>query len=352
MVVKLDRLAPSVGHASDIMERSVAQGWSLVMLDIALDTTTPNGEALANMMATFVQLERRLIGERTKAALAAKKAQGARLGRPRMVSTVLTRRVVSMRQQSVGFGEIARELTAAGELSPAGRPTSQPSTVRRIYNVAAAGAAGWRGNERTYTKGPESKPIGSATAIAMSGSRTRYTPAPRGTCCRATGQRSTAPATTSTSRARSALRRCPSPTTNSNISRTRHGIHPRTRDNPTKEWEAGQAVRGRLDRACPRRVRPANSGQPGETEGPEEDERSPGELPPTREFAEARRDELNAARHTVGTASLSEARKAGDLPFGYYAQAWLDSMRVKVAQGRLKQRTLDDYEKRYCADMR
>lgn len=141
MVVKLDRLARSVGHASDIMERSVAQGWSLVMLDIALDTTTPNGEALANMMATFAQLERRLIGERTKAALAAKKAQGTRLGRPRMVSTVLTRRIVTMRQQGVSFGEIARELTAAGELSPAGRPTWQPSTVRRIYNAVEAGAA-------------------------------------------------------------------------------------------------------------------------------------------------------------------------------------------------------------------
>ncbi|WP_353961356.1 hypothetical protein [Antrihabitans cavernicola] len=65
----------------------------------------------------------------------------------------------------------------------------------------------------------------------------------------------------------------------------------------------------------------------------------------TREDAEARRDELNAARHTTGTATLADQRKAGDLPYGYYAQAWLDSMEVKVAQGRLKRRTLDDYER-------
>lgn len=65
----------------------------------------------------------------------------------------------------------------------------------------------------------------------------------------------------------------------------------------------------------------------------------------TREDAEARRDELNAAKHTGQTSALAEQRKAGDLPFGYYAQAWIESQQVKVAQGRLKQRTLDDYEK-------
>lgn len=65
----------------------------------------------------------------------------------------------------------------------------------------------------------------------------------------------------------------------------------------------------------------------------------------TREDAEARRDELNAAKHTGQTSALAEQKKAGDLPFGYYAQAWIESQQVKVAQGRLKQRTLEDYEK-------
>jgi integrase len=65
-----------------------------------------------------------------------------------------------------------------------------------------------------------------------------------------------------------------------------------------------------------------------------------------REDAEARRDELNAARHTTGTIRLAEQRKAGDLPFGHYARAWLDSQRVKVASGKLKADTVDGYEKR------
>jgi DNA invertase Pin-like site-specific DNA recombinase len=132
VVAKLDRLARSVGHASDIMDRAQAQGWNLVMLDLGIDLTTPSGEAMANMMATFAQLERRLIGERTKAALAAKKAQGVSLGRPRMVSGAVARRIVSMRGQGLSYGAIARELTDVGELSPAGRPSWQASTVRRI----------------------------------------------------------------------------------------------------------------------------------------------------------------------------------------------------------------------------
>ncbi|MGY4648395.1 tyrosine-type recombinase/integrase [Mycobacterium sp. URHB0021] len=66
----------------------------------------------------------------------------------------------------------------------------------------------------------------------------------------------------------------------------------------------------------------------------------------SREEAEARRDELNAARHTTGTSTLADQKKAGDLTFGYYAQAWLDSLQVRVNQGRLKQRTYDDCRKR------
>lgn len=57
-------------------------------------------------------------------------------------------------------------------------------------------------------------------------------------------------------------------------------------------------------------------------------------------------DELNAARHTTGTSALSEARKAGELPFGHYARAWLNAQRVKAASGKVKADTVDGYEQR------
>jgi integrase len=55
---------------------------------------------------------------------------------------------------------------------------------------------------------------------------------------------------------------------------------------------------------------------------------------------------LNAARQTTGTSALAEQRKAGDLPFGHYARAWLDAQRVKVASGRVKAATIDGYAAR------
>ncbi|BBY84855.1 prophage integrase [Mycolicibacterium tokaiense] len=54
---------------------------------------------------------------------------------------------------------------------------------------------------------------------------------------------------------------------------------------------------------------------------------------PTREAAEARVAELNAAKHTTGTSTLAEQRKAGELPFGHYARGWLDAQAVKVRAG-------------------
>lgn len=67
---------------------------------------------------------------------------------------------------------------------------------------------------------------------------------------------------------------------------------------------------------------------------------------PTREAAEARRDEINAAKHTNNAAALAERRKAGDLPFGHYAQAWIAAQRVRVASGKIKADTVSGYEKR------
>src|SRR5919197_6628041 len=91
VAAKLDRLSRSMIDFTALMGRATRENWALVALDCAVDTTTPAGEAMANVLATFAQFERRLIGQRTREALAQKKAQGVRLGRP----PKLPRRVVS-----------------------------------------------------------------------------------------------------------------------------------------------------------------------------------------------------------------------------------------------------------------
>jgi len=81
VVAKLDRLSRSLLDFSALMEQSRRRGWALVALDLGVDTTTPSGEMMANVLAVFAQFERRLIGQRTREALAIKRQQGVRLGR-------------------------------------------------------------------------------------------------------------------------------------------------------------------------------------------------------------------------------------------------------------------------------
>ncbi len=97
MVAKLDRLSRSLLDFALLMERSQREGWSIVALDLGVDTTSPGAEMMANVMASFSQFERRLIGERTSAALQAAKARGQRLGRPRQLSRRVVRRIVRER---------------------------------------------------------------------------------------------------------------------------------------------------------------------------------------------------------------------------------------------------------------
>jgi DNA invertase Pin-like site-specific DNA recombinase len=138
IVAKLDRLARSVVHAANIINAAQAQGWSLVVLDINLDLSTAAGRMMARTLVSFAEYERELISERTKAGLAAKKARGERVGRPRLATPGVVRRIVLDRNAGLSFGRIARALETEAILSPAGRPTWQASTVRRIYQSATA----------------------------------------------------------------------------------------------------------------------------------------------------------------------------------------------------------------------
>lgn len=78
---KLDRLTRNVRDLGDLMERAARDGWAMHSVGEKIDTSTATGRMLANMIVTIAAWERETTGERTKAALAALKRRGARLGR-------------------------------------------------------------------------------------------------------------------------------------------------------------------------------------------------------------------------------------------------------------------------------
>jgi DNA invertase Pin-like site-specific DNA recombinase len=110
VVAKLDRLRRSVLDCPGLMERARHRGWDLIALDLGLDTSTPSGELIANVLATFAQFERRLIGQRTKDALAVKRAQGVVLGRSREIGEETVRRVRELNEAGLSMAAIARQL--------------------------------------------------------------------------------------------------------------------------------------------------------------------------------------------------------------------------------------------------
>lgn len=131
VVAKLDRLSRSLLDFSGLMERSRREGWSLVALDLGVDTTTPSGEMMANVLAVFAQFERRMIGQRTKDALAQKRQQGVRLGRPRSLSTDTARRVRALRRRGMTLDAIADRLNRQSVPTAAGGQRWHATGVRR-----------------------------------------------------------------------------------------------------------------------------------------------------------------------------------------------------------------------------
>src|SRR5215210_2964244 len=135
VVSKMDRLSRSLLDFAAIMQRAQREGWALVALDSPADLTTPSGEAMAGVMAVFAQLERRLIGERTREALAKKREAGVRLGRPRLIDPDIESRARALRAAGLSVRKIGMRLADEGFAPPSGK-TWQPSTLQRVLTRA------------------------------------------------------------------------------------------------------------------------------------------------------------------------------------------------------------------------
>ena len=83
-------------------------------------------------MASAAQWERRIIGQRTRDALAQKRAQGVRLGRPNVLAGDLRARIVAAHEAGAGWSAIARTLNAEAVPTAHGGAQWHPSTVRAV----------------------------------------------------------------------------------------------------------------------------------------------------------------------------------------------------------------------------
>jgi len=133
---KLDRPARSLLDLARLMASAQKRGWALVALDCAFDTTTPAGEAVVSVLCSFAQFERGLISQRIRQALARKRAQGVRLGRPPTMSAYAIERIRRERAAGSSLAAIANGLNADHVPTAQSGSRWYPATVRYTLNRA------------------------------------------------------------------------------------------------------------------------------------------------------------------------------------------------------------------------
>jgi DNA invertase Pin-like site-specific DNA recombinase len=80
-VTKLDRLARSVRHLGEIVDQLEKKGVALRILNLGIDTNTPTGRLMLNLLGSIAQFEREMMLERQKEGVAKAKAEGKYKGR-------------------------------------------------------------------------------------------------------------------------------------------------------------------------------------------------------------------------------------------------------------------------------
>ncbi len=151
VVAKLDRLARNTAFLLSIAEGAGEAG--VVFCDLPQLPPGPMGKFFLTLMAAVAELEAGLISQRTKAALAAAKARGKRLGNPNTLqrgagparkrqARAKAREVIPFIRAAEKAGcktlqEKAEALNARGVKTPNGGDTWAPEQIRRVEKAAA-----------------------------------------------------------------------------------------------------------------------------------------------------------------------------------------------------------------------
>lgn len=153
LIAKLDRLSRRVAFLFELKEMLDAKGLEAVCVDMP---EIMKSTLMLGVMASLAQQERELISERTKAALAAKKAQGVKLGRPKgsnmdaAVKASISKRMADAQEWALAhlpaISRMAKTMShnqIAITLNEQGIPTRRggkwtATAVKRVLNRSAA----------------------------------------------------------------------------------------------------------------------------------------------------------------------------------------------------------------------
>ena len=123
MAWSVDRLGRSLQDLVGFLSELHSLHIDLFLHQQGLDTTTPAGKAMFQMMGVFAEFERAMIAERVRAGLRRAKDEGKQLGRPRIAPEL---------EKQIQVALNARQRTGEGVRGIAKRFGVDPSTVQRI----------------------------------------------------------------------------------------------------------------------------------------------------------------------------------------------------------------------------
>ena len=94
------------------------------------------GRAMAQMAGVFSELERKMIGQRTKDALAANKAQGIELGRPNEQDDENRQRVAELKAEGLSLRAIAERMNDEGRRTARGAEFRLATVQRHLKAIS------------------------------------------------------------------------------------------------------------------------------------------------------------------------------------------------------------------------
>ncbi len=109
VVTKLDRLSRSTRHLGDIVDALKANAADLRILNLGIDTGTPTGKLILNLLGSVAEFERAMMLERQREGIAKAKAEGKYKGR-KPTARAKADEILAMKTQGIGATAIAKEL--------------------------------------------------------------------------------------------------------------------------------------------------------------------------------------------------------------------------------------------------